>query len=292
MVTHSVKRSLLAAFRYLLKPLVRMAVKNGVQFPEFSMALKQAYVDVASRQIRTSDTDVTDEGIAVIANLETREVKEVLQLDASANFELAAQVLSPLPRALEAWHTDASFTGPYGVLRDLQFSRLEGDRSEGAAFSDLADKYCPGVPAQALLDELIRTKCVERVGNGFYRAVTRSYVPDPLSAESIRLVARVVHNLCETLEFNQRPESAQRKGLIERTVFNRRGLSRKAFQEFDRFMRDRWQGFADDIDNWLSANEEKDGAMGAIRTGVGFYHYVVNEDDDSAFSKELPIEGD
>ena len=32
-MTQSVKENLLAAFRYLLKPLVRMAVKNAVAFP-------------------------------------------------------------------------------------------------------------------------------------------------------------------------------------------------------------------------------------------------------------------
>src|ERR1700682_4576844 len=44
-----VKDNLLAAFRYLLKPLVRLAVKNAVAFPEFGEALKQAYVDVAAK---------------------------------------------------------------------------------------------------------------------------------------------------------------------------------------------------------------------------------------------------
>ncbi len=51
-MTQSVKENLLAAFRYLLKPLVRLAVKNAVAFPEFSEVLKQAYIDVAERQFR------------------------------------------------------------------------------------------------------------------------------------------------------------------------------------------------------------------------------------------------
>ena len=58
----SVKENLLAAFGYLLKPLVRLAVKNGVSFPEFCEALKQAYVDVAAKQMTTSGKDPTEGG--------------------------------------------------------------------------------------------------------------------------------------------------------------------------------------------------------------------------------------
>src|ERR1700753_2347305 len=77
-MTQSVKDNLLAAFRYLLKPLVRLAVKNAVAFPEFSEVLKQAFVDVARKQFEASGKDPTVEGISLIANIETREVRDIL----------------------------------------------------------------------------------------------------------------------------------------------------------------------------------------------------------------------
>jgi hypothetical protein len=125
------------------------------------------------------------------------------------------------------------------------------------------------------LDELLRTGCVQDVGNGFYRAVKRSYIPDPLSAASIILFARVVHNLCETLEVNLRAESVGGKGLIERTVYTVHGVSKKDLSEFDKFIRARGQIFADDIDNWLS-DRDQEGRKDGVRMGVGFYHYIVN----------------
>ena len=287
-MTQSVKENLLSAFRYLLKPLVRLAIKNAVAFPEFSEALKQAYVDVAAKQIRSSGKDPTDEGISLITNVESSEISGLLKQDFGGRVGVSVQEANPLPTVLGGWHTDVRYTGPYGVLRDLEFSVGKSSSGDGAAtFTELAATYCPGISPTALLDELIRTGCVQEVGNGFFRAVKRSYIPDPLSAESILLFARVVHNICETLEVNLRAESVGGNGLIERTVYTVHGVRREHLKEFDRFIRARGQIFADDIDNWLSDRDEE-GRKDGIQMGVGFYHYIVNEDDERALSKELP----
>jgi len=101
-MTQSVKENLLAAFRYLLKPLVRLAVKNAVAFPEFSEVLKQAYVDVARKQFEASGKEPTVEGISLIANIETREVRDILGSNTGVKFGVAAQESNPLPTALAA----------------------------------------------------------------------------------------------------------------------------------------------------------------------------------------------
>ena len=129
---------------------------------------------------------------------------------------------------------------------------------------ELAQRYCQGYPPQVLLDELVRTACVQDLGNGFYRALTRSYVPEQLSAESIRRFAQVVHNVIETLEVNlRRSDSGLRR--VERTVFADYGLPREALGAFDKYIRDRGQIFADDIDNWLSARSHEGQQDGANR---------------------------
>lgn len=285
-VTHSVKSSLLVAFRYLLKPLVRMALKNGVLFPEFSMALKQAYVDVASRQNKVAGIAVTGEGMLVMTGIPAVEADNLLGTNAAPSLDVDAEL--PLARILNAWHTDTRFTGPYGVLRDLEFGPTASPspgKQSNHSFSDLARSNCPEISPKALLDELLRLGCVKDVGNGFYRAISRSYVPDPLSDDSIRLVAQIVHNLCETLEVNLRPESRDGKGLVQRIVWGAMGISADALQRFGAHVRERGQVFADEIDGWITANEEKKENQGRFKTGIGYYHYVINDDDESEFAK-------
>jgi Family of unknown function (DUF6502) len=280
----SVKQNLLAAFRYLLKPLVRLAVKNAVDFPEFREALKEAYVDVAARQLLASGKSPTEEGIALITSIETSEVQKILGSDNGLKFGIEAQESNPLPTILAAWHTDAKFAGPYGVLRDVPFAPVSGVAAP--SFSELAAEYCPGFSPRVLLDELLRTGCVQEVG-GYFRALKRTYVPDPLSTQSILWFARVVHNICETLEINFRAESVSGKGLMERTIYTVHSMSKQDLKEFDKFIRSRGQIFADDIDNWLS-DRDKDEPGERVKTGVGIYHYIVNDEDERVLSKELP----
>jgi hypothetical protein len=262
-------------------------------FPEFGDVLKHTYVDVAARQLEIAGLESTVEAISVIVNLDTNAVRNCLQSADDATYRQAERELNPVPRVLAAWHTDSNYSGPYGVLRDLPFSGSGGvDEKVAGSFAELASRYCPGISPNVLLDELIRTGCVQDVGNGFYRAVKRSYIPDPLSAQSIRRFARVVHNICETLEVNLRADSTGDKGsggkLLERTIYTVHGISKTELKEFDMYIRERGQLFADDVDNWLSTRDQE-GREDVTQTGIGFYHYVVNEQDEREFVRELPV---
>jgi hypothetical protein len=284
-MAESVNKKLRAAFRYLLKPLVRIALKHGVLFPEFSESLKQAYVDVGAKQITASGKEATEEGISLITNVEKRDIRTVLEGGGDATFARTAQQVSPMAVILGVWHTDPKYSGPYGVLRDLEFAPPASKDDD--SFSGLVHAHCPGFPPQVILDELLSIGAVEEVGSGFYRAVSRSYLPEPLSVPSILNLARVVHNLCETLEVNLRARAERGEGLMERTIFTVHGIPRNQHPEFNKYIHLRGQAFADDIDNWISVRDEE-GIKDGMQIGVGFYHYIVNEDDEVGLSKDLP----
>jgi hypothetical protein len=271
-----------------------MALKNGVLFPEFSLALKQAYLDIASRQNRAARIAVTGEGMFVMTGIAAAEAESILRVNVTPSIDVDAEL--PLPRVLNAWHTDKRFTGPYGVLRDLEFvqsaSTQPGQPKNNDSFSDLVHTYFPEISPKALLDELLRLELVQDVGNGFYRAVRRSYVPDPLSDDMIRLIAQLGHNFLESLEVNARPESKGGKGLVQRFVFADISLNADALNRFGAHVRERGQVFADEIDDWLSTEQVRPENQGRIKTGVGYYHYVVNDDDELEFEREQLNIGD
>ena len=284
----SVKHNLLAAFRYLLRPLVRIAIRNGIAYPDFAGMVQDAYVNVAAAQLKAAARDPTPDAISIMTEVSSDDVRELLLSPNDAKLGEAEQKINAAARVLVGWHTDREYIGPYGLVRDLPWTDLPGKR-DVRGFVELAQRYCQGYPPQVLLDELVRTACVQDLGNGFYRALTRSYVPEQLSAESIRRFAQVVHNVIETLELNlRRSDSGFRR--VERTVFADYGLPREALGAFDKYIRDRGQIFADDIDNWLSARSYE-GQQDTVQTGIGFYHYVVNEEDERDFGKTLRVEG-
>ncbi|MGO8827995.1 MAG: DUF6502 family protein [Steroidobacteraceae bacterium] len=289
-MSQSVKHNLLAAFRHLLRPLVRIAIRNGIGFPEFAGVLQDAFVNVASSELRSSGRDVAADAISVMTGVSLADVQEVLHSPDTVILGEAQRKINAAARVLVGWHTDRDYIGPYGLVRDLVFAPTDSQsKKDVSGFAELANRYCPNVSPKALLDELIRTGCVQDLGNGFYRALTRSYVPEQLSTESIRRFAQVIHNVIETLEVNLR-RSVRGTGRIERTIFADYGLPRNNIPAFDKYVRERGQLFADDIDNWLSDRSQQ-GHPDAVQTGIGFYHYLVNDEDERDFGKALQIEG-
>lgn len=282
----SVKRNLLAAYGHLLRPIVRIAVRNGVSFPEFAAVLQDAYVNVATTELEAAGREPTADAIAMMTDVTPADVRLALETPVVTRVSEADIKTNAIARVLVGWHTDRDYVGPYGLVRDLEYS-ASGTRSnkDVTGFRDLAGKYCPGFPPGILLEEMTRTGCVKDLGNGFYRAMSRSYVPEQLSAESLRRFAQVVHNFIETLEVNLQ-RSVRGTGRMERTVFADYGLPISELPAFDKYVRERGQLFADDIDNWLS-DRSQEGLADTVQTGIGFYHYVVNAQDESDFGKAL-----
>lgn len=235
-------------------------------------------MDVAAAQLGAAHQKPEVDAISVMTEVSAQEVRELLHAGDDATIHGVELTMNAATRILVGWHTDRDYIGPYGLVQDLQFSIADANsRKDVRSFSDLSRRYCEGYPPRALLDELIRTLCVEDLGNGFYRALSRSYVPEQLSPESIRHLAKVLHSMAETLEVNLRAAAESRR--LERAVFADFGLRRDDLSAFDKYIRERSQIFADDVDNWLSTRS-LEGQPDVVQTGIGFYHYIANEEDE------------
>jgi len=277
----SVKHNFLTGFRYLLKPLVRIAIRNGITFPQFGMVLRGAYVDAARVELGSKNGADAVDAISVMTEVSSEDIRLLLRATDDEMVREAEVTLNAASRILVGWHTNRDYIGPYGLVRDLEFSNSDSEsKKRNKNFTDLAEHYCDNYPPEALLQELIRTSCVKDLGNGFYRAISRSYVPEALSPESIRHLAKVLHSMAETLEINLRADANGKR--LERTIFADFGLCRDDLGEFDKYIRERTQIFADDIDNWLSMRSVE-GQPNYVQTGVGLYHYVLNEDDEGDY---------
>src|SRR5271155_3662577 len=103
-VSQSVKHNLLAAFRHLLRPLVRIAIRNGVMFPEFADVLQDAYVNVATAELRASGGDVSADAIFVMTEVDRAEVLEVLESPDDAKLADADLRINAAARVLVGWH--------------------------------------------------------------------------------------------------------------------------------------------------------------------------------------------
>jgi len=285
----SVKENLVAALRYIFVPLCRIAVRNGITSKDLVGALNEALMRATDAELKGAGIDdASDEEIAQKSGLTPDQVRSARRNEPTGtgvkNFSFSAQ------EVLAGWHADRSYSGPYGLLLDIPFRA--GTPGHGIrSFEALVAKYGgPNISARVVLDELLKTGNVVDLGDGILRCSSRSYRPLRLSPENIQRFATVVHNLIGTTAVNLQREIPG-TGLYEQIVWADFGLNEEDLQRFNTFFRARAQSFADEVDTWLSeySNQER---QGSIRTGIGLYHYVENDEDREAYLKSMSAKGD
>src|SRR6185312_13657426 len=130
---YNVKQALLAAYRHLLTPLVRILLRNGISYLEFAEVARQVFVDVAGRDFTLPRRKISLSRIAIMTGLSRKEVARLAREGNQASRINRDNELSRVGRVLEGWYTDSEFTGPYGVPLDLKFD----DVPRRASFSEL-----------------------------------------------------------------------------------------------------------------------------------------------------------
>jgi hypothetical protein len=269
-MSENFKATLLSAFKPLMRPLIRILVRNGVSFGEFSELLKTVFVESAQDVLQLPDSRQSVSRIAITTGLTRLEVSRLLtQTDEDA--EALAGRLSRVGRLLTGWHQDSDFTGPYGIPYELQFDAAPGRRS----LSELVRRYTPDVPADEMLDELKRIGAVLDLGNGYIRVLIRSYIPSAADPAKFHAMSVAFTDLAKTLDQNLRPDEDHK--LFERRVWAPNGITQSDALDFDVYVKDRGQQFLESLDDWLSTRETeamKNGAVQRVKLGVAMYMFV------------------
>ena len=256
------KRETLGFIGRVLEPIVRLMLRSGVTWKEFSELSKAKFVEVATADfgIRGRPTNVSR--VAILTGLDRRDVRKLRDTPPAAE---AQGYQSKASRILGAWHHDPEFLDSKGRAAPLT---VDGD---GATFAELMRRYAPALPVVAMVKELKSVGAVEELADGRLRPLTRAYVPRGIPAERLRLWASVLSDVANTIEHNfMHDDSAPSR-------FERRALSlavdRNALPEFRRLLESEGQALLERIDDWLSEHQRTEGdPEEGIRLGVGIYH--------------------
>jgi len=284
-MTESVKQTLLAAYRVLLGPLIRILLRQGISFAEFSEVAKAVYVEIALKDFKVSGRRATRTRIAVMTGLTRKEVKRVIDEASNERYELKTNY-NRLGRVLVGWHTDSDFTGPYGLPLELQY---ETGISDEPTFSTLVRKHSGDMSPRSILDELIRVGAVTETDLGWYRVLRRDYIPEAQGVHNFERAGNVIRNFLNTIDYNI-TKTAPGRGRFERQAVADDGIRVEDIPEFDAYLRERCQALLEEVDNWLTNLPKPDPKRDEIvRTGLGVYHYLNDGIEDQSF-KNLLIE--
>jgi len=257
----------LAAAR-ILRPLVRVLLRNGLSFHSFAEIAKRVYVDVAMKDLTIPGRKPSGSRVAILTGLTRKEIQRLV-LNVSASDAEDSERYNRAARVVAGWVRDRHFTAPDGTPLALL---PEGDP---ASFAELVRRHGGDVPARAVLDELLRVGAVARdPADGRIRLLARAYVPRTSDRDKVAILGSDVADLVETIDHNMRRGETdprfQRKVMYD-------NLPAEAIPEFRRLSGARAQDLLEFLDRWLSeqdrdTNPSRRGS-GRMRAGIGIYYF-------------------
>lgn len=259
------KSHVFAACRQLLRPVVRLLLKAGVNWKEFSDLSKTVFIDVATREFGLRGRPTNATRVAMLTGINRHEVSRQREQLAKAG-EPAPTYLNAAQRVLSGWHQDADYRAEDGSARRIPES------GPAPSFQDLCRRYGGDMPMTALLRELSRVGAVGANEDGSLEARARTYIQSRLDPEKILRAGSVVEDLGDTVVFDlTAPENARLR--FERRAENST-IDRRHVPAFQDFLEQEGMAFLERVDDWLTRHEAAAGKSGGmpVRLGVGVYH--------------------
>lgn len=257
------QRVLLTAMRTLLRPLVRILLRNGVAFGAFGELTRKVYVDVAFEDFAHAGRKQTVSRVAALTGLSRKEVKRLGGVTAAD--ELASQErYSRAIRVISGWMNDRRFLDDKGKPAELP---LEGRRG---SFRLLVQDYSGDVPAKAMLSILTEAGSVSLTGNGV-RLARRAYVPgnDPL--DKIRILGSDIFELASVIDHNL---VADPGNLLFQRKVSYDNIDPDVLDKLGRLSSRKAQALLEQLDKQFASHDLPPADKSGIRVSLGIYYYV------------------
>ncbi len=186
--------ALFAAIRLLLRPLVRILIRNGVAHGAFTELTKKVFVDVAFEEFSPDGKKQTVSRVSAQTGLTRKEVKRLHELQQTDDSSSQARYNRAV-RVISGWTNDARFLDGLGKPADLPVS------GEGISFETLVRQYSGDIPTRAMLSMLVESGSVQQL-NGNVRLIRYAYVAGSDPVDKLEILGNDVFELISTIDHN------------------------------------------------------------------------------------------
>ena len=267
------QRIISAAVIRLLKPLVRMMLRNNISHAAFCELAKFAYVEIASQEFTLEHKKQTVSRVATITGLTRREVVRIQSTEQEDRENLILR-FNRAARVVAGWVRDPRFCDAIGNPAALEYD------GEGDTFTRLAYGYSGDVPPRAVLDELVLAGVAQRVGKKI-KLLHRAYVPTTSIGEKLAILGTDVSYLIETIDHNiyhtYDPPFFQRKVFYD-------NLPEEVIPKLHALTRDQGQRLIETLDQWMAQYDRdrnpQSVGTGRIAAGIGVYYFQSKIDQE------------
>jgi len=263
-MSDTLQQVLTRALLALLKPLVRILLRNGMACGSFAELAKKAYVDVAFEQFAPAGRRATISHVSALTGLTRKETKRLHELDQDTT-DASEQRYNRTVRVISGWLNDPEFVTAQGRPRPLP---VEGN---GPSFASLVKRYSGDMTTRAMLTVLETASSIERTEEGV-RLLTHAYLPGNDPHDMLAILGKDTGELVATIDHNLGAGNGRRR--FQRKVSNHR-VDAACVEAFQILSAKKAQTLLEELDAWLARHEVNDtGSQGPGHyVSLGIYYY-------------------
>jgi hypothetical protein len=266
--------SLLAAIGRLFQPLARLLIARSVPFPLATSLLRNAYVDVATREFPVEGKRQSDSRVTLLTGVHRKDVKRLRgQRHAAAAPPRAASLGSQL---IGRWTALPEYRDAQGA--PLPLPRLAGSGAQHS-FESLVRSVNTDIRPRVVLDEWLRQGIAHLDGQDRVCLNVDAFIPPDGSDEMAYFFGRNLHDHLAAAVHNMLGEAPP---FAERSVnYNR--LTPAAVAELSELARRRGMEVLQELNARALALQQRDaGQPGAAqRFNFGLYLFSEHPTDDA-----------
>ncbi|MBX2809781.1 MAG: hypothetical protein KTR20_14240 [Cellvibrionaceae bacterium] len=269
-----IKKRIDGAFRKILSAVIRLAIRNSLNYTQFAGLCKSLYVDIAANEYGLDGRRTNDSRIALITGLDRRDIKRMREATDEKIYS-SGQSPDKMARILTQWYEAGEYVQADGVPLVLD---IEGP---APSFYALIQAHGGDIAPVTVLREFKRSQVVEETAEGKLRVCKRYYIPnyhsgadktpefvDPAAIEhgSSMLsdhINTVFHNLYrEDMGAPERLELRATNALVNRSQV----------PSFYKYINERGMQFLVEVDKWLAEHQvDAASVQDTERLGLGMY---------------------
>lgn len=266
----SAEPPIMAAIRYLLRPLVRLLLSHGISFTAFCELVKSAYVKVAEDEFTLAAKPQTDSRISLLTGIHRREVNRLRnEPDTEINLSPHASMSALL---LSIWSGHPEYLDEQG--QPVSLPRLAG-KGGTRSFESLVQSVSKDFRPRVVLDEWLRQGIVTLDQEDRVSLVADAFVLPQDMEEKIYYFGQNIHDHVAATVHNLAGVSPP---FLERCVFYDK-LSKDSVQELEEYSRivamRALHAFNKRAAELQKRDQKKPDA--GHRSNFGIYHYSAAE---------------
>ena len=267
---------------------MRLLLRNGVAYADFSDVARRVFVEVASEDFGLPGRKQSVSRVSVLTGVNRKEVKRLLnepeeKVAATKDNNRAARVVS-------GWMRDTDFNNSKGKPRTLTW----GDNHSDVSFEELVKRYSGDMTARSILDELVRVGAVSIDKNKTrVKLLANGYVPAGSNEELLRLSGDSINDLLSTIDHNFKVDKETTR-LQLRVAYD--DIPDTGVESFRKLSNEKSLELLNYLDKFLATQDRSVNPAvqgeGRYRTGLGIYYFEEPLDQDGSPKDDKAQDGE